>query len=156
MESSNLSPQNSLQIILLDNSNIMNNYNSYIKEVKGKIYILLVDENDKVIESRNPFIDIEAMLIYKQTDLKYKSVFKVSAIQPQEQPKKPELLNIVTKKIPPFIILNEEASTVDELMKVIGSITRYEYYCGASAIMLYGNNGKNGVLKVSTYSNPSK
>ena len=151
MEQANISPpQSSLQTLLLDSTDILKKYNPNLSDVISNIYVLLLDENNNVVESRNPFIDKDAMRKYKQINLDYKSDYRPVAIPQQAESKQPELLDIINRKIPPLIIINDKSSSVDMLKSVRGNITSWSFVDGASAVILYGNKGKNGVLNVST------
>lgn len=150
MENANLLPEKSLQFLLLDNGDDVKKYNPYMKGVVNTTYVLLVDEKNKIIESKNPFLMKDAMLKYKETDSDYRLTYRATAIQQPKDSKPPSILDMINKNPQSLVFINGKESSLDKLKEVIGKIEDWSYSKGASAAILYGGKAKNGVFDVRT------
>ncbi len=150
MEKANLKLHNSLQFLLLDNQELVKKYNPYMNHVKRTIYILLIDRENRIIESRNPFLVKNSMLKYDRINDDYKLHYNPRAIQQQPGTQPLRLLDFIDESNPPLIMLNGEESSSGAVKRILGEVKEWSYVKGASAVLLYGNKGKNGVLVVRT------
>ena len=148
MERANLKLHKSLQFLLLDNQELVKKYNSYLNHVKSTIYVLLVDRSNKVIDSRNPFLVKNSMLKYDQINDDYKLHYNPRAIQQQPGTQPRRLLDFIDESNPPLIMLDGKESSPEAVKRITGEVKEWSYVKGASAVLLYGNKGKNGVLVV--------